>query len=74
MNEHPQHFAMQSAGVGLPYSPAKPMRSTSWWQRWKVERACKKRGGHWWHPDSGMIDWFCCQCGKETDGMPKDGQ
>ena len=31
------------------------------------------QSGHWWHPADPMIAWFCCQCGAERDGMPKDG-
>jgi hypothetical protein len=48
------------------------MRGGFWVQR-RVEKNCRKGGGHFWHPDSGMIDWFCCNCGAERDGMPKDG-
>lgn len=67
---HPVHLAFDR--VGDWFGPSKPAKG-SWWVQWKRERACHKQGGHWWHPDDGMIDWFCCQCGKETDGMPEDG-
>lgn len=51
---------------------ARPLRDSSWWHRWRQERACRKMVGHCWHPDEqGMIGWFCCECGGEVDGMPK---
>jgi hypothetical protein len=53
--------------------PAKPLRDSSPWHRWKQQRACYKAGGHWWHPADAMIAWFCCRCGAERDGMPQDG-
>lgn len=50
---------------------ARPLRDTSWWHRWRAERACRKQFGHCWHPDeTGMIGWFCCMCSGEVDGMP----
>jgi hypothetical protein len=50
---------------------ARPLHDTSWWHRWRQERACRKTTGHCWHADEmGMIGWFCCMCGGETDGMP----
>jgi hypothetical protein len=48
---------------------ARPLRDTSLWHRWKQERACRKATGHCWHPEA-LIDWFCCLCGADTDGMP----
>jgi hypothetical protein len=70
MRMHPRHAAVER-GSGFP---VKPIRDTSPWYRWKRERACHKTGGHWWHIESGsLIDWFCCQCGAERDGMPQDG-
>lgn len=39
----------------------------------KARRACRKRGGHFWHPADAMIEWGCCVCGHRRDGMPKDG-
>lgn len=82
---HPEHTAFQlGPNSSLTFDnfmgkclnpPAKPLRPSWGLLRWKVERRCRKAGGHWWHPDdSGMIGWFCCQCGAERDGMPKDGQ
>ena len=50
---------------------ARPLRDTSWWHRRKQERACRKTLGHCWHPGDGMIDWWCCACSAETDGMPR---
>ncbi len=70
--EHPEHRVM----AGPTYiHPAKPLRASWGLLRWQVERACRKRGGHWWHPDGPSgVDWFCCQCGKQTEGAPKDGR
>jgi len=51
---------------------AKPLRASWGLLRWKVERRCRKAGGHWWHAKDAMIGWFCCQCGAERDGCPKD--
>lgn len=48
---------------------ARPLRDTSWWHRWRQERACRKATGHCWHPD-GFVDWWCCMCSAGTDGMP----
>lgn len=54
--------------------PVLPAKSANPLQRWRLHRECYRNGGHWWHPEPGtMIDWFCCQCGQQTDGMPKDG-
>jgi hypothetical protein len=47
----------------------RPTRLASWWQRHKVERACRRAVGHCWHPDN-VIDWWCCCCSAETEGMP----
>jgi hypothetical protein len=57
--------------VGNHTEVARPLRDSSWWHRWRQERACRKATGHCWHADEmGMIGWFCCCCGGETDGMP----
>lgn len=70
---HPLHTAWVSPTRGGVWFPAKPAREQRWWDQRLRERACKKNGGHWWHPADPMIEWFCCQCGKDRDGMPKDG-
>lgn len=36
-------------------------------------RACRRRGGHFWHPADSMIAWSCCCCPATADGTPKDG-
>lgn len=75
MNEtrHPEHGA-RVLGYGRGGDiPAKPLRDTSPWHRWRRQRACHKVGGHWWHPADTMIAWFCCQCGADRDGTPQDG-
>jgi hypothetical protein len=66
---HPPHVAVERA-TGLP---ARPLQDTSPWWRWRRRRACRRAGGHWWHPADAMIAWFCCQCGTDRDGMPRDG-
>jgi hypothetical protein len=69
MSRHPFH----AATVGPLFdSPAKQIRGP-WLMQLRAEIECVASGGHWWHPD-GMIDWFCCQCGAEIDGMPPDNQ
>lgn len=71
---HPEHTCHQDVGgSGRYWIPAKPVRTTGI-LGWQLRRACRKRGGHWWHPDpKSMIGWYCCQCGAERDGSPKDG-
>lgn len=65
------HSLRVRAAPGVP-EVARPLRDPSRWHRWRQERACRKAIGHCWHPDEmGMIGWFCCTCGGETDGMPK---
>lgn len=70
--EHPEHVSLELKG-GVFWVPARPIEDTSPLHRWRDWHRCKKAGGHWWHPYDAMIDWFCCQCGKITSGMPKDG-
>jgi hypothetical protein len=70
---HPPHSAMVRGPVGTVEFPARPLVDSSPWHRWKARRACRAAGGHWWHPADAMIEWFCCQCGADRDGMPKDG-
>lgn len=48
---------------------ARPLRGTGWTQ-WRAERACRKSTAHCWHPE-GMVDWWCCMCSADTDGMPE---
>lgn len=69
---HPAHPHVRQTAQGV-FEPVIPDRATSARIRWRTERACRRRGGHWWHPTDAMIGWACCQCGKPTDGMPKDG-
>lgn len=70
MAKHPEHAALTGP---LYLQPAKPLRG-SWLVQAQAERNCIDRGGHWWHPDEeGMIEWYCCQCGAETEGLPEDG-
>jgi len=72
--EHPEHRHLTQRYEGGPWEAAKPLRAACGWKRWCIEYACRRSGGHWWHPGDGMIDWFCCQCGAERDGCPKDGR
>lgn len=63
------HHSTRVERVPGVWEVAKPLRHTSWWCRFKQERACRKAVGHCWHPED-LIGWFCCSCGGETDGMP----
>lgn len=70
---HPEHLAV--AWYGTPpriWEPVIPEEPRGW-AGFKTRRACKKHGGHWWHPVDPMIGWGCCSCGARRDGMPKDG-
>lgn len=69
---HPEHTMQREIAPGV-WDIAFPMHPKGW-LGFKVRRACRKRGGHWWHPEPGtMIDWRCCACGAAADGMPRDG-
>jgi hypothetical protein len=71
---HPEHVVVTvEPAPGWPAEPAKPVPADGLVQRCRDRRACRRRGGHWWHPADPMIGWFCCQCGAERDGMPRDG-
>ncbi len=48
---------------------ARPLRASGFFLRRRLERNCGKTLGHCWHPD-GMIDWWCCNCSGDEDGMP----
>jgi hypothetical protein len=65
-----RHHAVSTRSPEGAVYVARPLRDTSWWHRWKQERACRKGTGHCWHPE-GLIDWWCCMCSAETDGMPE---
>lgn len=49
---------------------ARPPRRPSRWQQWRRKRACRRLTHHCWHPADAMIEWFCCMCGGDIDGMP----
>lgn len=59
----------RTAGGTAPLFPIHPNGLLGW----KTRRACRKAGGHWWHPSDAMVEWRCCNCGATTDGNPKDG-
>jgi hypothetical protein len=69
---HPLHQDWVSPTGGV-WFPSQPERLTGWLAQARRQRTCKQAGGHWWHPADAMIAWFCCRCGAERDGMPKDG-
>lgn len=78
---HPPHMLWQAAPDavrtgqgGRVWSVAWPDKEPGRWAQWRRERACARDGGHFWHPGDAMILWFCCRCGKDTDGWPKDGR
>lgn len=68
--QHPEHIAMTQSSAGH-WVPAIPLRC-SWWLQRKIERACRKAGGHWWHPHPDMT-WRCCQCAAISDYPRPDG-
>ena len=55
--------------VAGTWEVARPLRDSSPWHRFKQERACRQATNHCFHPE-GLIDWWCCMCSAETDGMP----
>lgn len=63
------HTVRREAAPGV-WVVARPLRSGSWWFRRREERDCRKVYGHCWHPD-GYVDWWCCMCSADTDGMPE---
>lgn len=69
---HPLHLSWVSLVPGV-WFPIHPIKETGWWKQRRRERACRRAGGHWWHPADPMIEWVCCQCGADRDGMPVDG-
>jgi len=70
---HPPHQHWESPVSGIWRVRVGPVPG-GWWHRFKVHRACRKSGGHYWHPADAMIEWFCCNCGADRDGMPRDGR
>lgn len=69
MTGHPEHVTLAGTTGWLPVRP----HNVPGLRTWKQRRACRKAGGHWWHPADPMIEWFCCQCGASRDGAPRDG-
>lgn len=67
MSRH--HAVVRRVAPGVT-EVVRPLRDTSWWHRWRQERACRRATGHCWHPED-LIGWWCCMCSGETDGMPK---
>lgn len=51
------------------WAVARPVRDPSWLGRRRAQRVCRTSIGHCWHAD-GPVDWWCCVCSAETDGMP----
>lgn len=62
------HSTHASAAPNGPWEVARPLR-VGWWEQRVREWRCRRETGHCWHPE-GMIDWWCCECSGETDGMP----
>jgi hypothetical protein len=70
---HPEHRAVVRRARGV-VEPARPAPGSGW-VALQRRRACRRDGGHWWHPVTGMgVDWFCCQCGTERQGPLGDGR
>lgn len=57
-------------GSPQPIDVPRPARHRSRWQQWKRERACRRDTRHCYHPADVMIEWFCCMCSADIDGMP----
>jgi hypothetical protein len=69
---HPAHLSWRSPTQGA-WFPARPQR-LPFLRQLRRQHACHRNlGGHWWHPADAMIAWFCCVCGAERDGWPRDG-
>ena len=65
---HHQILTIGPAGIR---EVARPIRARGWWTRWKLERECRRECRHCWHLEHGhLIDWWCCMCSAEIDGMP----
>jgi hypothetical protein len=62
---HHSNLAERALGI---WQVARPLR-VGWWEQRKRERRCRQELGHCWHPD-GYVDWWCCECSADTDGMP----
>jgi hypothetical protein len=61
------HHSVKALQGGV-WTVARPLRA-GWWTQRKAERACRETTGHCWHA-CGYVDWWCCMCSGETDGMP----
>lgn len=62
------HTTQREVAPGV-WHVARPAPLTSPVERWRRSRECRREFGHCWHPE-GLIDWWCCMCSAETDGMP----
>jgi hypothetical protein len=60
-----EHLAWTQWYPGGPWEPAIPIRPTGL-LGWKVRRACRKSGGHYFHANRRW-GWSCCECGYEDD-------
>lgn len=61
-----------TAAGTIVYDVARPLRAAGWTQ-WRRQRVCRKATGHCWHPaENSLVDWWCCMCSGETEGMPAD--
>lgn len=66
--ELPAHHTVgRESAVGV-WEPARPERDSV--RPWVRERACRIRTGHCYHPE-GLVDWWCCMCGRDEQGMPE---
>lgn len=50
--------------------PISPSLGSHWLQQRFRERNCSDLYGHCYHSGQ-FIDWFCCMCGNNVDGMPE---
>lgn len=63
------HHATKAERAPGIWQVARPLRA-GWWTQRQRERRCRREIGHCWHPE-GIVDWWCCECSAETEGMPR---
>ncbi len=58
--------------IGPPGQEAEPpQRERSWLRQRLRERTCAQMTGHCFHlPQDSLIDWFCCMCAGQAQGLP----
>lgn len=62
------HTVKREVAPGV-WEVARPVALTSPVEQWRRRRECRREYGHCWHA-AGFIEFFCCMCGADVDGMP----